>query len=442
MRTPAKTLTLVHPLSVRESGVTPWLTWAKKGGWAVLDQGLFAGANFLINVVLARWLSPADYGAFAIAFSLFLLLATFHTALLVEPMLVFAAKKYAEQFQAYLAILIAGHMGLTAGVSLLLGLLAYGFQEFGFFPLAQAFFGLALAAPAILLLWLFRRVFYVRMQPQWSAIGGFLYLVFTLLGMYGLYSIHGISSSSALLVMGSVSVLVSLWFAVLLHPIWPSARERLAPATVFCDHWAYGKWATAATVLQWLPSNLYYAALPLWGGLEGSAILRAVMNVLMPILHTQTAISMLFLPTFVHTFKTAGDAGLRRSVQRALVLFVGGAVVYWGVLALFHSSLLLWLYGPHYQTYGILLVLAGMLPLWTGIDAVLSTAVRATERPAQVFWAQAVSSVVAVTLGLWLVARADTFGAIVGLCASTSATVLVLTYWYTHQVRKSTESIQ
>lgn len=48
--------------------------WARKGFWAVLDQGLFAGSNFLVSVLLARWLEPASYGAFSVAYSVFLLL--------------------------------------------------------------------------------------------------------------------------------------------------------------------------------------------------------------------------------------------------------------------------------------------------------------------------------------------------------------------------------
>ena len=32
--------------------------WARNGGLVVLDQGLFSGANSLVNILLARWLEP------------------------------------------------------------------------------------------------------------------------------------------------------------------------------------------------------------------------------------------------------------------------------------------------------------------------------------------------------------------------------------------------
>jgi hypothetical protein len=43
------------------------ISWFKKGSLAVLDQGLFSGANFIVNILLARWLAPEEYGAFAVA---------------------------------------------------------------------------------------------------------------------------------------------------------------------------------------------------------------------------------------------------------------------------------------------------------------------------------------------------------------------------------------
>src|SRR3954470_23333844 len=60
-----------------------------QGFWAIADQGLFAVSNLLVNVLLARGLAPAEYGAFATAYTVLLLVTGFHSALLIEPMLVF-----------------------------------------------------------------------------------------------------------------------------------------------------------------------------------------------------------------------------------------------------------------------------------------------------------------------------------------------------------------
>ena len=40
--------------------------WIARGTWAVADQGFFAAGSVLLNVLLARWLAPQEYGAFAV----------------------------------------------------------------------------------------------------------------------------------------------------------------------------------------------------------------------------------------------------------------------------------------------------------------------------------------------------------------------------------------
>src|SRR5437879_1887053 len=62
------------------------LPWATKGGLAIVDQGLISGSNFLLGILLARWLVPEQYGAYALAFSLFLLLSFLYHSMLLEPM--------------------------------------------------------------------------------------------------------------------------------------------------------------------------------------------------------------------------------------------------------------------------------------------------------------------------------------------------------------------
>ena len=57
-----------------------WGSWLGCGMWAIIDQGLFALVSVLLNLLLASWLAPAEYGAFAVAYSVFLLLGAVHTA--------------------------------------------------------------------------------------------------------------------------------------------------------------------------------------------------------------------------------------------------------------------------------------------------------------------------------------------------------------------------
>ena len=52
-------------------------TWLQKGLYAVLDQGLISGSNFLLTILLARWLAPEQYGAYALSFAIFVFFSFF-----------------------------------------------------------------------------------------------------------------------------------------------------------------------------------------------------------------------------------------------------------------------------------------------------------------------------------------------------------------------------
>lgn len=403
------------------------LSWMQKGGLAILDQGLFAGSNFLANILLARWLEPAEYGVFAIAYAIFIFLGTFHTALLTEPMLIFGAGKYAEHFPQYLQLLLYGHWGVTGMMAVLVGIAALLCWWGNAGALAHVLAALAFALPCILLQWLVRRAFYVRFQPQWSAVGGALYLVLMLAGMQGVYALHLLSPASTLVIMGMASLVVGLALTVLLRSQPGSPTPRLGLHTVLADHWRYGKWASMMTASTWASREIYSLFLPIWAGLEGSAAVRALLNLVMPLLHTNAAITILLMPRCVQALKAEGKAGLDRMLRLAFLLLATGAVLYWGVILMCRHTVLPWIYGGRYGAYTELLLLVGCLPLVEAAMNVLSAGLRAVERPDVVFWCNLVALSITLTAGLWLLATHGVAGAVMGrLVASLAAAVVLL----------------
>ena len=52
-----------------------WYRRGLKAGFSIADQAMLSGSNFTLNILLARWLESAEYGAFTLVFSIFLFLA-------------------------------------------------------------------------------------------------------------------------------------------------------------------------------------------------------------------------------------------------------------------------------------------------------------------------------------------------------------------------------
>jgi hypothetical protein len=92
--------------------------WGLKGGLSVLDQGLYSGANFVLSILLARWLSPSYYGMFAIAFAIYLFAYQVHNAIILEPMSVLGPARMYHRLADYLRDQLKLHfvVSLVAGL--------------------------------------------------------------------------------------------------------------------------------------------------------------------------------------------------------------------------------------------------------------------------------------------------------------------------------------
>jgi O-antigen/teichoic acid export membrane protein len=395
--------------------------WLKRGFWAILDQGLYSVSNFIPALLLARWLTPEDYGAFSVAFSVYALFMATHNAVITEPMLVFGSGKYRDNFSQYVGVLLYAHAGLTLLASFLLLLAALFFSIFSD-ALYPALLGLAIAIPFILLSWLMRRACYVRSEPQISASGGAIYMILMLTGIYALYQMERLSAASAFEVMGLSSVAVSFWLAVRLRLDPRAIKSSKLVREMFIDHRNFGGWGLGIKAFTWMPGNIFYLLLPLWGGLAAGASLRALMNLIMPMLQTITALSVLLLPTLV---RVREQAKFSSATNMALSLFICGSAVYWVLLGVFHYPLVSWLYGGRYVEHADLLWLLGLVPLLVAIGSILGAALRALERPDQVFWVQVSSTVVMLTVVLGLMFSWGVPGAVIGLLASYTAGTIV-----------------
>ena len=76
---------------------------------AFLDQALFAGTNFLVSILLARLLNLKAYGAFSVALSVVYIAGAFHSAVLTEPLMVFASTSYGSSFGSYMRLALRFH---------------------------------------------------------------------------------------------------------------------------------------------------------------------------------------------------------------------------------------------------------------------------------------------------------------------------------------------
>lgn len=425
----------------RPSRFARGLNWATQGFLALADQALFSGANFLVSVLLARWLQPAEYGVYSLAYAVFLLFATAHTAVVGEPMTVFGSGKYIASFPTYLQRVLWGHLALMIPVNVLLFGAAFVLGRLYSSEVRHAFLGLVLGSAAILLFWLVRRVFYVFLQPARGVIASGIYFIVLLSSLVLLQFAHRVSTLMVFIAMAFASLVASVITVIPYLPARGARRAEPSFVEMSRAHWQYGRWALATAIIQWFPGQVYFALLPAWLGLEEAAGLRALMNFPMPVLQGIAALSSLLLPLLVRDLNRGGAGRMNRTMLVFLGLFVGGASLYGVILWVFHDQAFHLFYGGKYSKYaGLPLLLAGLMPATTCMNTVLSNGLRALSRPDRIFWSYLGSFLAAVAVGIPLAARFGISGALLGLHVSGAVATLIMVWFYVRSLPSTVDA--
>jgi len=183
------------------------LPMIRKGSLALIAQVLVSGMNFLLGLLLARWLVPAQYGAYTLAFSVFLVVASVHNALLLEPMGVLGPALFGQTLKSYVGKLIRIHFALAAGFVVVMavgGLLISRTPHFA--ALSGAIAGACLATPWVLFLWFARQAAYLEMRPDIAAKGAITYAVAIALTIFALHAAGWLTPFGAFLALAAGSI--------------------------------------------------------------------------------------------------------------------------------------------------------------------------------------------------------------------------------------------
>src|ERR1700677_1086710 len=271
--------------------------WAAKGGLAIIDYGLISGSNFLLGVLLARWLSPTEYGAYALSFSFFILAGFLYQALLLEPLSVFSGSMFNDNLRGYLKTTMWIHWALSFVMCVVLAIAAVVTAVVGHSPvLAVSLAGMTIATPFILVHGMARRSFYLKLSPGPAVFASTFYCALVVGGVFVVYRMGKLSSFKAFFIMGLAALVSCIVMVVQLNMVLPPATAKPNLRATWGKHWEYGRWALATCVVGWIPNYVYIPLVSSFSGMATAGELRALMNLAAPVLQTYAALSMLFLP--------------------------------------------------------------------------------------------------------------------------------------------------
>ncbi|MCC6612968.1 MAG: oligosaccharide flippase family protein [Anaerolineae bacterium] len=397
---------------------------------AVGDQLVFSGSNFLVSVLLARWMTYDDYGGFTYAYSLFLLLVNFHNALLVEPFTIVGSSQHRFSLRTYTQrvaklqvywTLITSVIGLPIGLVLWLA---------GDAVLGQALLGLALAQGATLYFWYVRRKWYVAQRIDRALVGTVIYAIAQVVLVYGLERFGALTPFSAFVAIG-VAALIASW-AAQISKIEPDSVAAALPMTqVIRENWQYGKWVMYAGILSWLTWQGYNILTGSILNLADAGGLKAVQNLVNPVTQLLTAFGLVFMPSIARRHAEYGDRIMYRDLVLYMIFLTTITVSYWLILVIFQVPIFDLLYDGQYGEYLPALPYLALLPIVIALTTSWAIGLRVLRQTRLLFWLDSIGGLLTISLGVVLVYQYGFTGVVAGsLLSSFSRLPVLVILWY------------
>lgn len=375
--------------------------WASKGSLAILDQGLISGSNFVVSILLGRWLMPDQYGVYAVAFATSVLLMIVYQALVLEPMAVFGGSYYRNNLRSYLRSLLKIHLVLSVAIVVALVTAAVLIHRLaGGSGLPAAFAGLAIALPGVQLFWLARRSFYLEMSPRQAVSGALLYSFLVLVGLFLANREKILSPFVAFVLMGLGATGTALFMLQKLRTGLSRGGIALHDRQTLSRHWSYGRWALAGCIASWIPTYAYYPLLSTFASMTESGQFKALMNFTLPIEQTKAALSMLLLPYVASRHERHGKNGARALGWKITLATAGGTALYWAILIPVRNPIFHALYSGRYGEVTYLLPIVALGSIFAAGTSGLAIALRAMESPYSVFSGFAIATLISFLVGI------------------------------------------
>jgi O-antigen/teichoic acid export membrane protein len=383
--------------------------------WALSDQAVVSGGNFLTNIAIARLTNRDTYGSFALYLAAILFINSLHSALVVYPLSIGIPKEALPERQG--AIVTSSLFITSAGC----GILAVGT-----IPFLSRFAGMQVSVLALCALFAWqaqetcRRALMATLNFSSALLGDFVSYPGQAILIYALARNHHrptLQTIFACMICTSFAAL-----AIQLIQIRPSLSIRNFFKTA-TESWHLGRWVVAGALLRATSTQGCVGVLGLRFGAPSVAAWQSIVNIVGLTHPVIFGISNAVVPGVAHINgrsgpRSASRAGIKMGLHGALFL-----VPYLLGVLCFPTHALTLFYGKHssYLSLGgpLRLMCCGYLLLYVG--SLVSSVLNGMGQPRLSFHGQRISAIVSIAIGLPLAALLGVPGAAAALLLANGA---------------------
>ncbi len=402
---------------------------------------MISAVNFGTGVLTARFLGPAEFGRYVLAFMVVVAANIFQQALIINPMLSIGSKKPSAETTRYFSALLLHQGALSLGLSVVIGA-GLAIAD-ALFPAGSAT-GLALPLMAVTIgiQWqeFMRRYFFARGWIPTAAINDAIRYGAQMIAIIvmAMWSDGNRTAQDVLLVIAAPTAL-SLGHAALNFGSVQWRREAIRSSVQ--ENWRFSRWLVPSAALQALNSTSFISAAGYFQGAAVAGALRATQNVV-------AILNILFLGaenivqvSAAHAYGRQGVEALRSVIMRLIVIGGGVTIAILILMSLNGERLLSLFYGRQYLEADYLVRWWALVYALNFFAIPMFIALRAMERTKNVLIAETLQMVFTLVTLYPLTRYLGANGAMLGIACCFLIVVVYYSWilrrilWRPHQVR-------
>lgn len=392
------------------------------------DQAVVSGANFVMGLLLARYLGPAGYGQFVLSYNVVLFVASIQSAMVISPMMVIGGALAGSRAKEYFAaILIEQLLFCAIFVVVLLVALGIASQVAPEWGLNILLWPLVFAAAGFLCQDFTRRYFFVQNRAGSALINDVATQGLRCALLVGFGLTLALTIERTFWVIGGTCVAGVLASAVL------SSRQgalRLPPRAsliwVAREHWNFGKWLLAEIMVYWCGSQLVIYVAAHMISVSAVGAISAGQNIVGPANILLLALENLVPSRAAYIYADRGENGLKRYIRRVTVLGGAGILVIVAVGTIWAEFWLALFYGSAYRGDGWIVAWWGAFYLLGFLQRPFSIGLRVFGHTKGIFLGTAASAVAAMAVSYPLISLAGVHGTMLALCTVQAVGLLIV----------------
>lgn len=395
----------------------------------LLDQAIVSGGNFVLGVLLARYLGLAAFGTYSLLWMGVLFALSLHQAFISQPMMTLFAQKSGEHREAYFRTIFQVQilLSLALGLLSLLAFLALRFSHFQIEWLPWLPSVGAIAA-VYLLQDTLRKLFFVEKQYRPPLLLDIL-LYALLLGVLPVAHAFGkLDLGNALLVILLAYGLSCTVGVFQMKNAFKFFDKKTIQHTLK-EHYHFSVWLLGTSLLQWFSGNFFLIAAAGVLGAFAVGALRMAQN-MVGLSHVLFLAMENVVPAeAAHQFFNHGKAKMNAYLRRTSLLGAIPLLVILLALAAFSPWLIELLYGAEYVPFSYLVWAYAGHYVFVYLGFPLRFALRTLQLTYPIFVAYCVSAGISLLVAFPMAQAWGMWGVMAGLMGTQVLMLLVYTFF-------------